>query len=50
VPEEGDQLPPPTDQAPAKGAAAQPAKPAPFISDDDPRSGNRDLMGFDENG
>lgn len=46
---EGDQLPPPTDQAPANGAAP-PAKPAPFISDDDPRSGNRDLMGFDENG
>jgi hypothetical protein len=48
-PAEGDQLPPPTDQAPADGAAPA-AKPAPFISDDDPRSGNRDLMGFDEKG
>jgi hypothetical protein len=42
-------LPPPTDQAPAKGVAP-PAKPAPFLSDDDPRSGDRDLMGFDEKG
>lgn len=50
APTEGDQLPPPTDQAPAKGAAPPPAKPAPFISDDDPRSGDHDLMGFDEKG
>ena len=50
APPDGDQLPPVTDQAPAKIAAPPSAKPAPFISDDDPRAGNQDLMGFDEKG